>query len=108
MEKGCSLTMLITLFCWGRFGPLSRIAPRHPESNATVESFHRHPHGLACLKSVDFNTALQLILSSYRCTVHSTTQDTPAFLTFGTDPVPPCYSDWRSYRSAGDQDRRRF
>jgi hypothetical protein len=90
------------------------ITPYHPEGNALIESFHRVLNkGLSCFEApgkrvVGFNEALQLILYSYRSTIHSTTNETPAFLTYGIDLRPPQSNDWRFLRDFSLQQRLKF
>lgn len=78
-----------------------QIAPYHPEGNAVIESFHRTLNkGLQSfiqdeLTNVSFEEALALLMYSYRSTIHLTSNETPAFLTFGQDLRPPRDNDWR-------------
>lgn len=90
------------------------ITPYHPEGNAVIESFHKHLNqGLASLEVpnrpvVPFFEALQLVLYSYRSRVHSTTKETPAFLTYGMDLRSPAGNDWRFAPSTPMSDRIKF
>ncbi|EZG42947.1 hypothetical protein GNI_204940, partial [Gregarina niphandrodes] len=45
--------------------------------------------------SLTFEDALALTLLAYRSSVHSATGHSPAFLTFGRDPVSPYSQDFR-------------
>lgn len=73
----------------------------HPEGNALIESFHRtlakglgsfiHPGG----EKIEFKEALALVLYSYRASIHLTTGESPAFLTYGRDLKPARGGDWR-------------
>lgn len=88
--------------------------PLHPEGNSPVESFHRYlRRGLTEFNSfrtdrLPFNEALQLVAMAYRCTPHATIGDSPAFLTYGVDLLPPTSNDWRFARSTGERDRINF
>jgi len=91
------------------------ITPYHPEGNATIESFHRTLNkGLSALEysgsptGVNFDEALQLVLYSYRSTMHLTTGESPAFLVYGMDPRPPADNDWRFTRDGTMQQRLKF
>jgi len=91
------------------------ITPRHPEGNAVIESFHRtlnkglsafeHPSGTS---NISFAEALDLVLYSYRSTIHLTTGDSPAFLVYGVDLRPPADNDWRFQRNITMQERLKF
>lgn len=90
-----------------------QITPHHPEGNSPIESFHRYlRRGLTDFNSssskLPFNEALQLILMAYRSTVHSSTHETPAFLTYGTDLRSPLEGDWRFATSVEEKDRIKF
>jgi transposase InsO family protein len=86
----------------------------HPEGNAPVESFHRVLRkGLSRLRMtsrvpVVFDEALQLSLMGYRLTVHSTTNESPGFLTYGVDLRPAQEADWRYLRNEGEQMRTQY
>lgn len=89
--------------------------PYHPEGNATIESFHRTLNkGLASFETneetsaLSFDEALQLILYSYRLTIHLTTGETPGFLTYGIDLRPPNDNDWRFTQDVPMQQRLKF
>lgn len=86
------------------------ITPKHPEGNAAIESFHRTlKKGLQVFTDdVPFDEALQLVLYSYRCTLHLTTGETPAFLLYGLDPRPPLNADIRFVRNTPARDRIKF
>lgn len=67
----------------------------HPDGNAPIESFHRVlSRGIqrfmvtSSSNQLDFDQVVQLILFGYRLSMHSTTKETPAYLTFGFDPRP--------------------
>ena len=82
-----------------------RTTVRHPQANP-VEAFHRSLQkfvmvALSGSNPPSLDEALQLALYVYRNIAHDTTQETPAFLTFGLDPRPPMDCDWRAYRVAG-------
>jgi hypothetical protein len=90
-----------------------QITPHHPEGNSPVESFHRYlRQGLTSFNSTSpslpFQEALSLVLMSYRSTVHSSTHETPAFLTYGIDLLPPLEGDWRFATSVEEESRIRF
>lgn len=72
--------------------------PYHPEGNATIESFHRTlSTGLRFIQQnlIPFPEALHLVLYAYRSTPHSTTNQSPGYLTYGVDLRPPQDQDWR-------------
>lgn len=87
-----------------------QITPHNPEGNGPIESFYR----ILRRKMTDFNNnvsrlpveeALSLTLWAYRSNIHSSTNKTPAFLTYGTDPLPPFEGDWRFASSIEEKDR---
>jgi len=95
----------------------------HPEGNGPVESWHRtltvglsHFAPASLSDPARFDEALALVLYVYRSTFHSAIDDSPAFMTFGTDPRPPLENDWRAFRPSTshqkpdphEQDRLRF
>ena len=89
--------------------------PYHPEGNATIESFHRNFNkGLSSFEDSDstsaisFDEALQLVLYSYRSTLHLTTGESPAFLTYGIDLRAPADNDWQFERNVQMQERLKF
>eukprot|EP01068_Selenidium_serpulae_P017690 Selendium_serpulae@DN6397_c0_g1_i8.p2 len=89
--------------------------PYHPKGNAVIESFHRTLRkGLSCLQeiysfsSLNFAEAVDLVLYSYRSTVHFTTHETPAYMLMGLDLRPPVDNDWRQQTDPNMQDRLRF
>lgn len=90
------------------------VVPYHHDGNALIESFHRHLNrGLATFESpnksvVPFNEALQLVLFSYRSTIHSTTGESPAFMVYGFDPRPPMDNDWRTVQDVPMAQRLKF
>jgi hypothetical protein len=91
------------------------ITPRHPEGNAVIESFHRVLRkGLSSFEApshrptTSFYEALDLVLYSYRSTIHSTMGDSPGFLTYGIDLRPPADNDWRFCRSTSMKERLKF
>lgn len=65
---------------------------KHPDANAPVESFHRvltkgfQRYLLTESRKLPIEETLQLILLGYRASLHSTTKETPAYLTLGMDP----------------------
>jgi hypothetical protein len=91
-----------------------RTAVYHPEGNAPVEAFHRVlQRGLKQLlvtsgKTIAFQDALQLVLMGYRLTTHSTTNESPGFLTYGTDLRPAQENDWRYSQSRDEQARIKY
>lgn len=86
----------------------------HPEGNAPIESFHRVlrkgliPFLNDKTERIPFDEALQLVLMSYRCTIHSTTNESPGFLTYGMDLQSPVHNDWRFIRNKEEQDRLQY
>lgn len=73
--------------------------PYHPEGNAVIESFHRTlSTGLRFLdhRRLPFEEAIDLILYAYRSTLHSTTNQSPGYLTYGVDLRLPHDNDWRA------------
>jgi len=90
------------------------ITPYHPEGNATIETFHCTLNkGLSSFLpsgriGLSFDEALQLVLYSYRSTIHLTTGESPAYLTYGLDPRPPTNCDWRFERNVPMQQRLKF
>lgn len=97
---------------WGIAGLTS--TPYHPEGNAVIESFHRTLNkGLAHFEierrsTMDFEEALQLVVYSYRCTLHLTTGESPAFLTYGVDLRAPADNDWRFERCTAGRQRLQY
>jgi len=100
----------------GTFGTKAlSITPYHPEGNAVIESFHRTLNkGLSAFNvpphrpTISFHEALDLVLYSYRATLHSTTGESPAFLVYGVDLRPPMSNDWRFQRNVTVQERLKF
>lgn len=88
--------------------------PYHPQGNGAIESFHRVlRRGLSYFDHdatifVPFDEALQLTLFGYRCTPHTTTHETPAWLALGVDPQIALDGDWRTIRDYRSTDRLRF
>jgi hypothetical protein len=86
----------------------------HPQGNAPIEVFHKVlQRGLAHLQlsgdtTIPFDEALQLILMGYRLTAHSTTGETPGFLTYGIDLRPAIDTDWRFTRTETERERIKF
>jgi transposase InsO family protein len=86
----------------------------HPQGNAPIESFHRVlQQGLARLwisgkSDIPFDEALQLVLMGYRLTVHTTTGNTPGFLTYGVDLRPSADTDWRFLRTEAECRRLQY
>lgn len=83
----------------------------HPEGNAVIESFHktlstgfRHLHQQAIL----FDEALEMVLFAYRSTLHTTTANSPAFLTYGVDLRLAPDIDWRMEPNTTTQERLKF
>ena len=79
-----------------------------------IEAFHRFLRRGFCQfiqvkpDSVPFDEALQLVLMSYRTVVHSTTGESPAFLTYATDLRPAIEGDWRLLHRCDERDRAKF
>jgi hypothetical protein len=65
----------------------------HPEGNAPVESFHRHLKKLMPVmmkrEGLELEEMVQLCLFSYRASFHTSLQDTPGYMLFGTDVCLP-------------------
>ena len=86
----------------------------HPEGNAPVESFHRTLRKrltqlqMTNGQTIPFNEALQLVLMSYRMTVHTTTGETPGFLTYGVDLRPAIEGDWRYANKPSEEARIQY
>lgn len=83
----------------------------HPDGNAPVESFHRvltkgfqRRCLLASTHKLEMDEVLQLILYGYRLSFHSTTGETPAYLTLGIDPRPPVAT--YAFRARGNDKER--
>jgi RNase H-like domain found in reverse transcriptase/Reverse transcriptase (RNA-dependent DNA polymerase)/Integrase zinc binding domain/Integrase core domain len=92
-----------------------RTTPYHPQGNAPIESFHRTlTRRFAYFETdtkrgqIPFETALQLILWSYRAVIHSTMGESPAFLVYGTDPRPPVDNDWRMIERLPEKERVKY
>lgn len=90
-----------------------RTTPYHPQGNAPVESFHRQLNQKVPLferheNNLKFSVVLNLILWSYRCTIHSTLEESPAYMLYGVDMCPPYYQDWRLTRTVEEEDRISF
>lgn len=90
-----------------------RATPYHPQGNAPVESFHRQLNQKLPLferheNNLKFAVVLSLILWSYRCTIHSTLEESPAYMLYGIDMCPPYYQDWRLTRTVEEEDRILF
>lgn len=92
-----------------------RTTPYHPQGNAVVESFHKTLNRRLTLfedrkddQKIPFNSALQMILWSYRAIMHTTMKESPAFLVYGVDPRPPLENDWRMVERLPEQDRVKF
>ena len=87
MEKG--IAFLFELLNIKR--PLS--STFHPQTNTSAERFHRFLgdaiYTNAGSDQRDWDAHLHTILFAYRTSVHPTTNETPYFLLFGTDPVLP-------------------
>lgn len=71
-----------------------QIPPYHPDANAPIESFHRvltkgFQRFFLKPASLDIEEVLQLILFGYRTSIHTSINDTPAYLTLGIDPKLP-------------------
>jgi transposase InsO family protein len=84
----------------------------HPEGNAPIEAFHKTLRkGLmhfTARPNLAFDEALQLVLMSYRCTAHSTTSESPGFLTYGVDLRSPLPNDWRFCKNTDEKERLRY
>lgn len=90
-----------------------RTTPYHPQGNAPIETFHRQLNQKVPLfekhhGSLPFTVALSLILWSYRATIHSTTEESPAYLLYGLDMCPPYTDDWRFSKTTIEEDRLKF
>lgn len=91
-----------------------RTTPYHPQGNALIESFHRVLNQRLPLleTSLPANTscgiALCLVLWSYRATLHSSTNESPAFMVYGTDMGSPFPQDWRFAQNPAEKDRISF
>ena len=84
-----------------------------PQSNSPVEAFHKGLNKrFAVLSagecSLPFPEALALALFGYRATMHTATQHSPAFLTYGRDPMPGSDHDWRFIKDTATQARVQF
>ena len=87
------------------------ITKYHPESNAVIESFHRTlSTGLRHFKhdKIPIDEALELVLFGYHSTIHSTTNQSPSYLTFGLDPRLASDCDWRAERHPTNEERLKF
>jgi transposase InsO family protein len=85
--------------------------PYHPEGNAVIESFHRTLNkGLRHFDqlSIAFDEALEIVLFAYRATLHTTTGDSPAHLTYGVDLRLAPDADWRAEPDVTTQERLKF
>ena len=91
-----------------------RTTPYHPEGNAFIEAFHKVlrkglMHFIATGNhNIPFEEALQLVLFNYRSLPHSTTNESPAFLTYGTDMRSPLDNDWRLVPDLDEGQRIKF
>jgi len=65
----------------------------HPQTNTSAERFHRFLgdaiYTNAGSDQKDWDDHISTILFAYRTSVHPTTNETPYFLLFGTDPILP-------------------
>ncbi|KAH0475630.1 MAG: uncharacterized protein KVP18_001776, partial [Porospora cf. gigantea A] len=98
-DNGPGFTSKLFTYTCDRLGTrLTHSTVYHPEGNSPVEAFHRQ---LATLlrhsdqAEIPITEALDLALMSYRATPHSTTLETPAYMTFGQDPHVGYDRDWR-------------
>ena len=84
--------------------------PYRPQGNAPLESFHRSLNKFFTFTfwEIPFEDALQLALYSYRTLLHSITNESPAFLVYGRDLVPPQDCDWRFFSEVNTQERIKF
>lgn len=84
--------------------------PYRPQGNAPVEAFHKTLNKFFTFnfRKVLMPEALSLALYSYRSLIHSSSLESPAFLVYGRDLVPPQDCDWRFYSEASTQERIRF
>jgi transposase InsO family protein len=83
----------------------------HPEGNAVIESFHKTlSTGFRHLyqEALPFDEALEMILFGYRSTLHTTTANTPAYLTYGKDLRLAPDIDWRMEPDVTTQERLKF
>lgn len=83
----------------------------HPEGNAVIESFHRTlSSGLRHFdhSKIPFEEAVDLVLFGYRATIHSTTNQSPSYLTHGVDPRLAADCDWRMEPHPTNQERLKF
>ena len=86
--------------------------PYRPQGNSPVESFHKHldrSFNKIALKNItDIHEAIHLALFSHRVVIHSATLESPAFLLYGLDPLPPQDGDWRFVTDQPLHDRVRY
>ena len=65
----------------------------HPEGNSPIESFHRHIKKLLPVlmqrEELELKEIVQLCMFSYRSSFHTSLQDTPGYMLFGTDVCLP-------------------
>lgn len=87
-----------------RLGANLRITmPYRPQSNATIEVFHKQLNKALRCSIIDDNADIEqqvgdtiaIALWSYRTGSHSSLLETPAYMLYGQDPVPPLQEDWR-------------
>ena len=84
--------------------------PYRPQGNSPIESFHKTLNRLISNFSgkIPFQEALHLALYSYRVTLHTSTGESPAFLIYGKDLMPPQDCDWRFITEISTRERIRF
>lgn len=86
--------------------------PYRPQGNSPVEVFHKHLN--KCFnttiefRELSINEVLQLALYSHRVTIHSTLLESPAFMLYGLDPLPPQDCDWRFISDRDHYERIEF
>lgn len=84
--------------------------PYRPQSNAIVEVFHKHLNKYFASVLLAPNERiieghLATALWMYRTAIHTATLETPAYLVYGIDPIPPMISDWRFQATSDFEDR---
>jgi len=85
--------------------------PYHPEGHGVVESFHwaiNKYFRYIDHATLPFDEALAMALFAYRCTLHLTTGNSPAYLLYGFDPRLPRDVDWRIEPQVEQRERFKF
>lgn len=86
--------------------------PYRPQGNSPIEAFHKQLNKsfntMMSFRDLGIDEVLQLALFSYRATIHSTLLESPAFMLYGLDPLPPQDCDWRFISDREHRERIEF